>query len=125
MKISTVSSAEELDRLFETSHRHPVWLFKHSLTCGISSSALREYQRAAAAVPEDRPVRFALLEIQPHRPLSDQVARRTGVVHQSPQALLLVDGEAVWNASHWQIQAADLERALAAAGLEPPAPVPS
>jgi bacillithiol system protein YtxJ len=32
--------------------------------------------------------------------VSDEIARRSGVRHQSPQAILLREGKPVWDASH-------------------------
>lgn len=113
-EIRTLTAADELEPLLAASRAHPVWVFKHSLTCGTSSRALEQYRRFAAGRPDDGSVDLTLVEVQPSRPLSRALAERTGVCHQSPQALLLRDGAVVWSASHWSIEA----DALAAAEAE-------
>jgi bacillithiol system protein YtxJ len=50
------------------------------------------------------------------RPVSLALSERVGVQHQSPQALLIRDGSAVWHASHQGITAAALQNAAGAAG---------
>ena len=54
----------------------------------------------------------AIIEIQRARDVSGAVAERTGVRHQSPQALLIRDGKVVWYASHYSIQATAIDQAL-------------
>ncbi len=110
-EVRTLRRVAELDELLEASVERPVWLFKHSLTCGVSSGALAEYESFVGARPENDPGVFALVEIQRSRDVSAAVAEKTGVRHQSPQVLLLRDGRAVWNTSHWRIR----EEALAEA----------
>lgn len=114
--VLTVSEVRELDRLLERSRERPVWLFKHSLTCGVSDRARREYLSFVATAGDgmdDAAAEFALLEVQRSRPLSRAVAESTGIRHQSPQAILLRDGKAVWHASHFNITAESLAEASA------------
>lgn len=105
-----LASLADLDEAVEASRERPVFLFKHSLTCGISASAYRAFRSFADRRAED--ALFALVEIQRARPVSTGIAERTGVRHESPQAILLRDGRPVWHASHWEIGEAALERAL-------------
>ncbi len=111
--LTKLSSLEELDGWLERSRRESVWVFKHSLTCPTSAMALDEF-RAFAGDNGDE-TGYALIEVQTARQLSDELARRTGVRHESPQALLLRDDRAIWHASHWHIKADSLRRASAAA----------
>jgi len=109
--LETIDSLTGLDDLLAGSAEVPVWLFKHSLTCGVSDVALRELLRFAEDRPPDRRERFGIVEIQPCREVSAAVSERTGVRHESPQLLLIRRGEVVWHASHWRIDG----RGLAAA----------
>lgn len=107
--IESVESLDALRGLLAASHDTDVWFFKHSLTCGVSSAALREFERfaeSAAATP-----RFALIEVQPAREVSRALAEQVAVRHESPQVILVRGGEAVFEASHWDIT----RQALAAA----------
>lgn len=113
-EIERISRVESLDDLLERSRQRPVWIFKHSVTCGISAGARRRYEQFAAdRAPGEAD--FALLEVQYARPLSQAVAEATGVRHQSPQVLLLRDGQAVWHTSHGRIKADALAEAEAQA----------
>ena len=104
----TVADAAALDDLFARSDEAPVLLFKHSTTCPISAHAYREMSRLdATATP---PV--ALVIVQTARPVSNEIAQRTGVRHESPQTILLRRGRPVWTASHYDITAAEVERAV-------------
>ncbi len=109
--IRTLTDPVQLDALLAAGR--PVWLFKHSLTCGVSARAWRQFEAFAAGRPEAGAL-FAKVEIQRARELSRAIAERTGVRHQSPQVLLLSGGAAVWHESHGRIS----ERALAGAEAE-------
>lgn len=109
VEIPIVRSSSELDALFEQSRQEPVVVFKHSLTCPISTAAHRRFEAFVDAHPD---IAIGLIEIQNNRELSNAVADRTGVRHESPQAIVLDGGEAVWNASHGAIDQAALESAL-------------
>ena len=83
-------------------------LFKHSLICPTSAEAFNEYRHylaAGGAVPT------AWLDVRGQRPLSQAVEARTGVPHESPQALLLEAGKVVWHASHGAITRKSLRAA--------------
>ena len=92
------------------SYREPVVIFKHSDTCGISSRAYAEMIRL------DRPV--ALVTVQMERKVSNEIEARFKVAHESPQALVLRNGEIVWSASHGQISTDALAAAMEAAGAK-------
>lgn len=94
-KIVYIETAEQLDELFERSYREPIAIFKHSSTCGISADML--YQISAVNGE------FNVVVIQKHRPLSNEIADRTGYRHQSPQAFVLKDGKSIYHATHYGI----------------------
>ncbi|HVF45748.1 MAG TPA: bacillithiol system redox-active protein YtxJ [Pyrinomonadaceae bacterium] len=101
---SPVSDASALEQLFERSNAEPVLLFKHSNSCPISARAYRQMQEVKTPV--------SLLVVQDGRELSSDVATRTGVRHETPQALVLRNGRAVWVASHFDISADAVEQAV-------------
>lgn len=106
--LARLNSLDELDEWLDRSRREPVWIFKHSLTCPVSGEALAEFRAFAADGGSEEGC--AVIEVQTARPLSDELSRRTGVRHESPQALLLRDGDVVWHESHWRIRADRLRR---------------
>lgn len=85
-----------------------VVLFKHSSACAISGLAMREMYRLAQERP-DLPVH--LVDVRAARALSAEVADRLGIRHESPQVIVLRDGEPVWHGSHFQVTADRVQRA--------------
>lgn len=84
----------------------PLLLFKHSTTCPISSVAAREVVRFAAEHPEIPVRRIFVIE---ERPLSNGVAERTRVLHESPQVIYLEGGEVRGCLSHGGVKRSALE----------------
>ena len=115
MDIDELKSLDDLDNVFEISSDRPVLLFKHSTRCPISTFAQREYYKHLESADHER-VHYTFLDLTAHRDVSNAIAARTGVEHQSPQAILLVDGKAVWSETHTAITAASLDSALDQAG---------
>lgn len=85
------------------------FLLKHSSTCPISQAAFKEYEKFAQDHDE---IPAYYLIVQKARPLSNYIAEHFQIKHESPQAILLKDDSAVWNASHWSISEASLTAAL-------------
>lgn len=101
---------DALEAAIEESRERPVFLFKHSRTCGISCEALDElHAHLELGVP---PASYKMITVQSHRRISDEAAMRLGVRHETPQAILIRDGKPVWKASHFRITADALARAL-------------
>ena len=92
-----------LDSLITDSKQKPVIVFKHSNACSISSRAYREMEKLDGV---------NILEVQSAREISRELANLTGIRHETPQVIVLRDGKAVWNASHFDVKAADVMRAV-------------
>jgi bacillithiol system protein YtxJ len=113
MQIIEIQSENQLQQLLTAALRSTLWIFKHSTRCSISSAALAEFQAYARELPEDAEPTLGLVRVIENRPVSETIARITGIEHASPQAILMKDGTAVWNQSHWQITKAALIKAMA------------
>ena len=85
-------------------------LLKHGAHCPISAAARREMDGFTDRNPG---VALYALEVTEHRDLSDALAERLAIPHQSPQLILLRDGRAEWHATHFAITARALEDRLA------------
>lgn len=107
--MTDVSTLDELTDALRASYDSPVLLFKHSATCPISSMAHREIDRLTEA--SDPPV--YRIVVQRARQVSSACAEQTGIRHESPQALVVRDGEVVWHASHHRVRAAAIRAAAA------------
>jgi bacillithiol system protein YtxJ len=99
-----IDNRETLDQLITESKVKPIVIFKHSNACGISASAYREMEKLEGQVN--------LLEVQSARDVSRELADLTGIRHETPQVIVLKDGKAVWNASHFDVKAGAVAKAL-------------
>lgn len=99
-----LDSVEKLEELIKLSEEKPILLFKHSTTCPISDQVYREVSDVKSDVN--------LVIVQTARGISNEIEARTGVRHQSPQVIVLKDGKPIYNASHYDITAEDLEKIL-------------
>ena len=106
----TLSSIDQLDQIDVQSNERPVILFKHSTTCGISAGA--KYRLEDAWGDEVKNYDFYYLDLLTYRPISNAIATRYGVRHESPQILVIQNGKAVYNASHQSIDLARIEQAI-------------
>lgn len=100
--IQQLKSEHDFEQVLQSSFQRPVFVFKHSSYCGVSSYAWKEFQRYAAEEPAAEYWKVLVIE---DRKLSKQIAASAGVPHESPQVILLCQGKAVWHASHHQITA--------------------
>src|SRR5205823_6623593 len=106
----------DLEQLLERSKTNSVVIFKHSTQCPISTHVYEEFVRFAESTNE---VLFGLVLVIEHRGLSNTIAQRLNVRHESPQAILVKEGRAVWHASHWSVTADSLSEALLRSHGEP------
>ncbi|MBS1778472.1 MAG: bacillithiol system redox-active protein YtxJ [Bacteroidetes bacterium] len=86
----------QLDQIKEQSKQQPVVIFKHSTRCSISDMAKGRLERKMA--PEN--VQFYYLDLIRYRNISNDIAKVFGVHHESPQVLLIKNGECVYDESH-------------------------
>ena len=103
-RFNEIHDTEELAALFEKSNEQPVVLFKHSITCPISSGVYQEISKADADIN--------LIVVQRARNVSNAIAEKTGVRHESPQAIVLKNQEVVYHASHYDVTADDINSKL-------------
>ena len=104
VKVTDTTAFEELA---DRSKERPVVIFKHSLTCPISAGAYDEMADFEGEV--------ALVEVQRARDLSREIEQRLGIAHESPQVIVLRNGQVVWNASHFNITADAVAEAVRSA----------
>jgi len=101
--VKPLSSLEALDACLTASGDAPVFIFKHSTACPISSEAYRHVGAYAEGEDADRPDVY-LVKVIEERPVSDKIAEVLGVAHRSPQLILVHNRECVWTASHYGIR---------------------
>jgi len=110
--LTPLTTPIEFDRALQESQDRPVVIFKHSPRCAISAHALGGFRQYIEGVPRGDSPLFTFVDVMDARSVSDEIARRTGVRHETPQLLVLRDGRVVWAGSHWDITDEALDRAL-------------
>ncbi|HEX5069763.1 MAG TPA: bacillithiol system redox-active protein YtxJ [Vicinamibacterales bacterium] len=109
-------SPADLDEAIARSHEQPVVIFKHSATCGTSAMAHEEIEAFVDGAPW---ADVFVVSVHGGRAVSNEIAARFGVRHESPQALVIKNGELVWHASHFRVTSSAVAAALAKAGAPP------
>ncbi len=102
----------QLDAIDEASRSTPILIFKHSTTCSISRTALHRLERAWSVADNDAHTTYHL-DLLRYRALSNAIAERYAIEHESPQVLVIRDGRCVSTASHFGITYAEVKEALA------------
>ena len=105
--IIEITTEEKINEMMEMSQRQPVFLFKHSTRCPVSTSAWAEFEHFTT---ETDIACYRVLVVE-HRFLSLKIADMSGVTHQSPQAILFYNGKANWHTSHYDITKKSLKDA--------------
>ena len=100
-----ISSIEELDQAIEKSIDEPSIFFKHSTRCSISSMALNRFE---SDWKEDCKGNLYFIDLIKNRAVSNALADKANVHHQSPQVIVLKNKEALLNASHSAISATEI-----------------
>lgn len=90
----------QLAAIQEASVERPQVIFKHSTRCSVSSGAKRRLERIETPAGID----FYYLDILAYRPISHKVAEMFLVPHESPQVLLIMDKECMYDESHGDIE---------------------
>lgn len=91
-----MTEEQQLQQINELSAQQPVVIFKHSTRCSISSMAKSRLERAKS--PDN--AAFYYLDLIKYRGISNKIAEDYSVHHQSPQVLLIKNGECVYEETH-------------------------
>jgi len=105
-----LTSVEQLAEIIQQSSEKPVLLFKHSTRCVVSSMALKNFEDEWSAEIELCDLYF--LDLLSHRAISTETSVLTGVVHQSPQVIVVKEKAVIYNASHSAIDALTIQSLL-------------
>jgi bacillithiol system protein YtxJ len=95
---------QQLEEIIKKSELRPQVIFKHSTRCSISSVAKNRLDKAKS--PEN--LDFYYLDLINYRNISNKVAERFQVHHESPQVLIIKNGECVYDESHMGISMQDI-----------------
>lgn len=99
----------QLNEILIHSNEKPMLIFKHSTRCSVSRMALNQFENE---FDSENQVDAYFLDLLEHRDISNEIASRFGVYHQSPQLLLIKGGKSVYDVSHGYIDAVELKGKL-------------
>ena len=104
-----LTNETQLEQIKEKSKEQSIVIFKHSTRCSISSMAKNRLERETIA--ENIP--FYYLDLINHRSISNKIAADFHVHHQSPQILVIKNGECIYEDSHNGINMQDITEQIA------------
>ncbi len=110
-QVQELATTADADAMLEASHDAPVYLLKHSIACPISARGQMEF---VGLEGDADPPLYAVV-VQYARDVSAYLAEQLHVQHETPQAILIKDGEAVDVKSHGSIRLDALREAVTAA----------
>ncbi len=109
MNWQDLTSLEQLNTIKNSAEYSLI--FKHSTRCSISLMAKKKLELEADLISEDLPTYY--LDSLNYREISNTIAELFQVPHQSPQILLIKNGECVFEATHSDISAEEIAEQMA------------
>jgi len=97
-----LNSIDQLEVIARESQQSPVLIYKHSTRCNISRTTLDRLERNYKS-EETKGLKAYFLDLLSYRDISQAVAQRFDVEHESPQAIVIKNGKAAYSASHFEI----------------------
>ncbi|HSQ45817.1 MAG TPA: bacillithiol system redox-active protein YtxJ [Lutibacter sp.] len=112
MKINWVplNDKTQLSEIINISSDKPVLIFKHSTRCGISRMVLKNFE-SGYDIPETE-MNLYFLDLLNYRALSQDIATKFNVMHQSPQVLVIKNGAVIYHDSHDYISVGKIKELL-------------
>jgi bacillithiol system protein YtxJ len=105
-----LKSEEQIKEIIEKSTERPQVIFKHSTRCSISAMAKGRLERSS--VPENAD--FYFLDLISNRAVSNKISAEFNVFHESPQILLIRNGECIYDESHSSISMDEIKEQVSA-----------
>lgn len=99
-----LTDIDQLEEIEAKSHHRSTAIFKHSTRCGISKMVLRKFESEHNPGHEKEATLY-FLDLLKYRDISNQIAYKYGITHESPQLIVLKNGSVVSSASHQAIEA--------------------
>ncbi|MGB0973439.1 MAG: bacillithiol system redox-active protein YtxJ [Flavobacteriaceae bacterium] len=96
-----LTSIDQLEDIHQKSFEKTQIIFKHSTRCSISSISMNKFVKNYNVDSASADLYY--LDLLNYREVSNEVGYKFQVIHQSPQVLVIKDGIAVYDASHYAI----------------------
>ena len=108
MNWTPIDQIHDVEAIIERSKSTPCLILKHSTTCPISSLAKHRLEKQWSDSESD--IEPYYLDLLRYRDISHHIATTFGVRHESPQVLLIKNGQSVYDASHLDIRVDELRQ---------------
>lgn len=115
----TIRTENDLTLALAQSYDHPVLILKLSNTCPISKDLFEKLQRHFEGNDAALLKHTYIVVVQDSREISNHIEKRFGIVHESPQALLIENEDVFFYANHGEIKP-DKIFSLLVRGQRPP-----
>ena len=111
MNWNSLQDENQLNDLIQESAENKILIFKHSTRCNISRTSLDRLERNwnEQSVPG---VKTYFLDLLSYRNVSNRIVEQFGVEHQSPQVLIISKGKSIYDSSHFDIDAQQIQTIL-------------
>ena len=107
MNWKSLTNSNQIEELIKLSTSKPVLIFKHSNRCGTSRMVLKSFEREFNL--NENEIDLYFLDLLNYRSLSQDISLKFNVPHQSPQVLVIKNGQVIYHDSHGAINSKDLE----------------
>jgi bacillithiol system protein YtxJ len=101
-----IENENDLTKAIEKSYSNKIAIFKHSTSCFISKTVLRNFEKEIENI--DQKVELYYLDLLAHRAISNKIAEDLGIRHESPQLIVIENGKVIGNASHQDISVSQI-----------------
>lgn len=106
-----LTEIDTLNQIKEESANEPILIFKHSTRCPTSSMALNRLERSWNG-SEVNNIKTYFLDLINYREVSNHIESSFGVLHQSPQVLIISNGKSVYDDSHFNISFENIKNVI-------------
>ena len=102
MEWNALRSEDQVGKLHEESRKYPILIFKYSNRCSLSRVVLDRLERSWKP-DQSNEMKAYFLDLISYRSISDMVSSYYNVPHESPQVLVVKNGNAIYDESHFGI----------------------
>lgn len=101
-KWEEITSVEEVDEIHLASNEKIQVIYKHSRTCGVCYISRNSLEKMEDEIRQS--IDLYMVDVIRDRPISQYIAEKYGIRHESPQMLIIKDGEVIWHGSHYKVK---------------------
>jgi bacillithiol system protein YtxJ len=105
----SLENTQQLESILEESFDNKILIFKHSTRCSISRMALKQFENEFLSPDK---VQCYYLDLLNFREVSNEIALKFNIEHQSPQLLIISNGVCTASYSHSEIQASEIKKTI-------------